>query len=49
MKRSDKNEDLLLKTTKMHEAIARSSWQLKLNKTSNIEYEDKNIDSNMSK
>ena len=46
-KRIEKDEDLLIEATNMHTTIAKSLWQIKLQKNSNLEFQDMDTDSDM--
>ena len=48
IKKMKKNEDLLIETTNIHIAIAKSLWQIKLQKNPNLEFKDMDTNSNMS-
>ena len=48
IKENEKDEDLLIEATNMHIAIAKSLWQIKLQKNSNLEFQDMDTDSDMS-
>jgi hypothetical protein len=48
IKENDKDEDLLLEATNMHIAMAKSLWQIKLQKNTNVVFQDMDTDSDMS-
>ena len=49
IKQNERDEDLLLEVTKMHITIVKSLWQIKLQKDTNLVFQDMDIDSNMNK
>jgi hypothetical protein len=48
IKENERDEDLLVEATKMHIAIAKSLWQIKLQKDTNLVLYDMNTDTDMS-
>ena len=48
IKENERNEDSLLEATKIHIAIAKSLWHIKLKKYTNLVFQDMDTDSNMS-
>ena len=49
IKQNERDEDLLLEAIKMHITIAKSLWQIKLQKDTNLVFQDIDIDSDMNK
>ena len=45
---NERDEDLFLEAIKMHITIAKSLWQIKLQKDTNLVFQDMNIDTDMS-
>ena len=48
IKENERDENLLLETTKIHIAIAKSLWQIKLKKDTNLIFQDMSTDYDMS-